>query len=83
MTGEATVVKNAGSHFLLSELPQWAPFPAVLRGKVRLERSGATNPVAVGDRVRYALEGTAADELHPAVIQEYLSDHYPIIAVIA
>jgi ribosome biogenesis GTPase len=72
MTGEATVVKNAGSHFLLSELPQWAPFPAVLRGKVRLERSGATNPVAVGDRVRYALEGTAADELHPAVIKEVL-----------
>ncbi len=69
---EATVVKNAGSHFLLSPLPEWAPFPAVLRGRVRLERSGATNPVAVGDRVRYELDGTAADELHPAVIKEVL-----------
>ncbi len=69
---EATVVKNAGSHFLLSELPDWRPFPAVLRGKVRLERSGATNPVAVGDRVRYELDGDAADALHPAVIKEVL-----------
>ena len=69
---EATVVKNAGSHFLLSELPRWEPFPAVLRGKVRLEKSGATNPVAVGDRVLYSLEGTVADEQHPAVITEVL-----------
>ena len=58
-------MKNAGSHFLLSELPDWAPFPAVLRGKVRLEGSRATNPVAVGDRVRY--EAAA-----PAVITEVL-----------
>lgn len=69
---EAVVVKNAGSHFLLSELPRWEPFPAVLRGKVRLERSGATNPVAVGDRVRFELDGGAADALHPAVIKEVL-----------
>ena len=69
---EATIVKNAGSHFLLSELPRWEPFPAVLRGKVRLEKSGATNPVAVGDRVLYSLEGTVADEQHPAVITEVL-----------
>lgn len=53
MRGEATVVKNAGSHFLLSALPEWELFPAVLRGKVRLNTSSATNPVAVGDRVRY------------------------------
>lgn len=49
----ATVVKNAGSHYLLSELPKWDPFPAVLRGKVRLQKSSATNPVAVGDKVKY------------------------------
>jgi len=58
---EATVVKNAGSHFLLSPLPEWNPFPAVLRGKVRLERSGATNPVAVGDRVEYRMEDSHGD----------------------
>ena len=52
-SGEATVVKNAGSHYLLSELPRWDVFPAVLRGKVRLKASEITNPVAVGDRVRY------------------------------
>ncbi|MBR5396645.1 MAG: ribosome small subunit-dependent GTPase A [Bacteroidales bacterium] len=67
MTGEATVVKNAGSHFLLSEIPQWKPFPAVLKGKVRLSGSEATNPVAVGDRVTYeALQEPSLE--HPASI---------------
>ena len=78
MEGVATVVKNAGSHFLLSPLPVWEAFPAVLRGKVRLGRSAATNPVAVGDRVRYELEGEATLE-HPAVIKEVLPrDNYLI-----
>ena len=49
---EATVVKHTGSHYLLSALPEWNLFPAVLRGKIRLKGSSATNPVAVGDRVR-------------------------------
>ena len=66
--GEATVVKNAGSHFLLSELPEWKLFPAVLRGRVRLKASEITNPVAVGDRVRYSWDD--ADE--KAVITEIL-----------
>ena len=78
MEGVATVVKNAGSHYVLSALPAWDLFPAVLRGKVRLERSGATNPVAVGDRVRYEMDGPA-DEQHPAVITEILPrDNYII-----
>ena len=71
MEGVATVVKNAGSHYLLSALPGWELFPAVLRGRVRLSRSSATNPVAVGDRVRYELDGAATEE-HPAVIKEIL-----------
>ena len=78
MEGIATVVKNAGSHYLLSALPAWELFPAVLRGKVRLERSGATNPVAVGDRVRYEIDGEATEE-PPAVITEVLPrDNYII-----
>ena len=52
---EATVVKHTGSHYLLSALPEWNLFPAVLRGKIRLKGSNATNPVAVGDRVRYEI----------------------------
>lgn len=56
MQGKATVVKNAGSHFLLSCLPEWNPFPAVLRGKVRLSAGSATNPVAVGDCVNFSLD---------------------------
>ena len=49
----ATVVKNAGSHYLLSALPEWNVFPAVLRGRIRLKASEITNPIAVGDQVRY------------------------------
>lgn len=49
----ATVIKHTGSHYLLTELPSWNPFPAVLRGKVRLFGSKTTNPVAVGDLVEY------------------------------
>ena len=71
MEGVATVVRNAGSHYLLSTLPGWELVPAVLRGRVRLSRSSATNPVAVGDRVRYELDGAATEE-HPAVIKENL-----------
>ena len=51
--GEATVVKHTGSHYLLSRLPDWELFPAVLRGKIRLKGSSATNPVAVGDIVTF------------------------------
>lgn len=69
--GIATVVKNAGSHFLLSRLPEWNLFPAVLRGKVRLNAGSSTNPVAVGDRVRFEYE-KEPDEMHPAVITEIL-----------
>ena len=60
--GIATVVKNAGSHYLLSALPEWNLFPAILRGKVRLKGSSVTNPVAVGDKVRFERppDGSAA-----------------------
>ena len=69
MKGEATVVKNAGSHFLLSRLPVWAPFPAVLKGKIRLAGSDATNPVAVGDVVSYDYSEEPSLS-HPASIVE-------------
>ena len=68
MNGKATVVKNAGSHFLLSRLPEWAPFPAVLKGRVRLSGSDATNPVAVGDIVEYEYSETPS-MTHPATIK--------------
>lgn len=66
-SGIATVVKHAGSHYLLSALPAWELFPAVLRGKIRLQGSGVTNPVAVGDQVEYEADG-AVSEHHPARI---------------
>ncbi len=68
MNGKATVVKNAGSHFLLSRLPEWAPFPAVLKGRVRLSGSDATNPVAVGDIVEYEYSDPPS-MTHPATIK--------------
>ena len=54
--GQATVVKHTGSHYLLAKLPAWDLFPAVLRGKIRLKGSTATNPVAVGDLVNFEAE---------------------------
>ncbi len=54
--GEATVVKHTGSHYMLAQLPEWNVFPAVLRGKIRLKGSSATNPVAVGDRVTFEVD---------------------------
>ena len=66
--GEATVVKNAGSYYELSELPAWRLFPPVLRGRIRLKASQITNPVAVGDHVRYELPDGEAT----AVITEVL-----------
>jgi ribosome biogenesis GTPase len=61
--GTATVVKHTGSHYLLSCLPGWDPFPAVIRGKLRLAGSKATNPVAVGDRVEF--EGETITKILP------------------
>lgn len=72
MKGEATVVKNAGSHYLLSPLPQWNLFPAVIAGRVRLSHNSSTNPVAVGDKVIWEADGAISEE-HPAVITEVLS----------
>jgi len=75
---QATVIKHTGSHYLLSCLPEWKPIPAVMRGKVRLLKSTATNPIAVGDRVVFDLptdpSGAAipATEENPALIREIL-----------
>ncbi len=69
--GQATVVKHTGSHYLLSQLPQWNLFPAVLRGKIRLKGSSATNPVAVGDVVSFEADAETPDSVtleNPAVI---------------
>ncbi len=51
----ATVVKHTGSRYVLSELPQWEPFSAVVRGKLRLKDTVSTNPIAVGDKVSYSV----------------------------
>ena len=69
--GQATVVKHTGSHYLLSRLPEWNLFPAVLRGKIRLKGSTATNPVAVGDVVNFEAEADAVEGItleNPAAI---------------
>lgn len=53
--GKATVVRHTGSHYLISELPKWELLPVVIKGKLRLKESTATNPVAVGDVVDYEI----------------------------
>ncbi len=52
-TNIATVVKHTGSHYMLSKLPEWNLFPAVIKGRLRLKGFNSTNPVAVGDLVEY------------------------------
>lgn len=69
--GQATVVKHTGSHYMLAQLPEWELFPAVLRGKIRLKGSSATNPVAVGDLVSFEAEADDIEGISletPAVI---------------
>jgi len=75
MKGNATVIKNAGSHYMLSMLPEWAPFPAVLKGKIRLKAGQSTNPVAVGDHVSFETDAACTDDItaeSPALITEVL-----------
>lgn len=63
---------------MLSELPLWSPFPAVLKGRVRMKENSSTNPVAVGDHVRWSAEVPegcglrAVTQSNPATISEVL-----------
>ena len=75
--GEATVVKHTGSHYLLAQLPQWNLFPAVLRGKIRLKGSNATNPVAVGDKV--AFEAEVAESVAAADVAANVTPENPAV----
>ena len=59
-TTTAVVVKHTGSHYLLSCLPEWNPFVAVIKGKLRLDTTTTTNPIAVGDVVEYEKSDEAA-----------------------
>ena len=68
----ATVVKHTGIHYLLSRLPEWKLFPAVLRGRIRLGGNSSTNPVAVGDRVIYETGPEPPSAENPAVIKSVL-----------
>ena len=61
--GIATVVKHTGSHYVLSPLPYWSPFNAVLRGKLKLKGNNSTNPIAVGDRVEYEFENIQGEQI--------------------
>jgi ribosome biogenesis GTPase len=47
------VIKNTGSNYLVSHLPEWNPVKCTVRGKLRLKGDETTNPIAVGDVVDY------------------------------
>ena len=60
---------------MLSMLPEWNPFPAVLKGRIRLKANDSTNPVAVGDKVRFEADAESAGGVtltNPALITEIL-----------
>lgn len=71
-TGTATVIKHTGSHYLLTELPEWEPFPCVIKGKMRLKGSSSTNPIAVGDVVRYETDGETGSIIEVLPRKNYL-----------
>ena len=51
------------------------PFPAVLKGRIRLKSNDSTNPVAVGDRVRFETDAENAEAVtlaSPALITDVL-----------
>lgn len=52
---EGIVTKSTGSWYEV-DVGQALPIPCRLRGKIRLEDNGRTNPVAVGDHVRVHVE---------------------------
>ncbi len=56
-------------------LPEWEPFPAVLKGRIRLKSNDSTNPVAVGDRVRFETGAETVGDItltNPALVTEVL-----------
>ena len=60
---------------MLSMLPDWNPFPAVLKGRIRLKSNDSTNPVAVGDHVLFETGAETPGEVtleNPALITEIL-----------
>jgi len=64
----ATIVKHTGSHYLVSDLPNWELTQCTVRGKLRLKGVKTTNPIAVGDIVDYDLQddGTGIiTRIHP------------------
>ncbi|MFA5768689.1 MAG: ribosome small subunit-dependent GTPase A [Bacteroidales bacterium] len=68
----ATVIKQTGSLYRLTFLPQWDPFTAVLSGKLRLKGDKLTNPVAVGDKVNGYRQPAGNGKENHAVISEIL-----------
>ena len=52
MLGKGTVIKSTGSWFTV-KLPDGTVVPCGIRGKFRMKGIRATNPVAVGDHVRF------------------------------
>ena len=70
--GRAVVVKHTGSHYLLSHLPQWDPFMAVVKGKLRLDDTTNTNPIAVGDVVEYEGTPSSTSSENPCTIKRVL-----------
>lgn len=62
--------QKRGKPFPAFKVAGVAAFPAVLKGKVRLKGSEATNPVAVGDKVTYEYSEEPS-ATHPASIVEF------------
>lgn len=64
----ARVIKHTGSHYLVSNLPDWNVTQCTVRGKLRLKGVRTTNPIAVGDFVDYEIQEEGSGiitQIHP------------------
>ncbi|MBC7426189.1 MAG: ribosome small subunit-dependent GTPase A [Bacteroidia bacterium] len=73
---EGIVVKSTGSWFLVKE-NNGDMLPSRIKGRIRLKGLTTTNPVAVGDKVRYEYENSGDEQI--GVINEILPRNNYII----
>jgi ribosome biogenesis GTPase len=65
---EGIVIKSTGSWYMVSSNNE-TPVPCRIKGKLRLDATGNTNPVAVGDIVNYETDEQTGDNVIVKIIE--------------
>lgn len=72
------IVKSTGSWFQVKSIDTKQVFPCRIRGKFRLNESKTTNPLAVGDIVKFEIEPADDDKEVGVVTELYPRNNYII-----